>query len=44
MIKEACEAANNDPDTQRMQREMGALPDTMTDGWEDDSSELPEDH
>jgi len=34
MVKEACEAANNDPETQKIQREMGALPDTMTDEWE----------
>ena len=26
-----CEAANNDPETQEIQREMDALPDTMTD-------------
>jgi hypothetical protein len=37
MIKEACLAANNDPDTQQMQAEFDALPDTMTEAWDDDS-------
>jgi hypothetical protein len=41
MIIEACEAVNNDPETQEIEREMAALPDTMTEAWEDDS-ELPE--
>jgi hypothetical protein len=31
----ACEAANNDPETQEIQREMAALPDTMTEEWDD---------
>ncbi len=30
-----CEAANNDPETQQIQREMDALPDTMTEEWDD---------
>ncbi len=37
MIKEACLAANNDPDTQQMQAEFDALPDTMAEAWDDDS-------
>ena len=28
-----CEAANNDPETQEIEREMAALPDTMTEEW-----------
>jgi hypothetical protein len=32
-----CEAANNDPETQEIQREFDALPNTMTDVWEDGS-------
>ena len=31
----ACEAANNDPETQEIEREMAALPDTMTEEWDD---------
>ena len=38
MIKEACLAANNDPETQQMQAEFDALPDTMTEEWNDDSA------
>jgi len=38
MIKEACLAANNDPETQQMQAEFDALPDTMTEEWDDDSA------
>ena len=30
-----CKAANNDPETQQIQREMAALPDTMTEEWDD---------
>ncbi len=30
-----CEAANNDPETQEIEREMAALPDTMTEEWND---------
>jgi hypothetical protein len=30
-----CEAANNDPETQEIEREMAALPDTMTEEWDD---------
>ena len=37
MIQEACEAANNDPETQQIQAEFDALPDEMTEAWEDDS-------
>ena len=29
-----CSAANNDPETQEIQREMAALPDTMTEEWD----------
>ena len=29
-----CEAANNDPETQEIEREMAALPDTMTEEWD----------
>ncbi len=32
-----CEAANNDPETQQIQAEFAALPDEMTEAWEDDS-------
>ncbi len=28
-----CDAANNDPETQEIEREMAALPDTMTEDW-----------
>ncbi len=38
VIKEACLAANNDPDTKRMQAEFDALPDTMTEEWDDSAS------
>jgi hypothetical protein len=38
MLIDACEAANNDPETQEIEREMAALPDTMTEEWEDDST------
>jgi len=38
MIKEACLAANNDPETQQMQAEFDALPDTMTEEWDVDSA------
>ena len=38
MIREACLAANNDPETQQMQAEFDALPDTMTEEWNDDSA------
>ena len=31
----ACEAANIDPETQEIEREMAALPDTMTEEWDD---------
>ena len=30
-----CNAVNNDPETQEIQREMAALPDTMTEEWDD---------
>ncbi len=30
-----CNAANNDPETQEIEREMAALPDTMTEEWDD---------
>jgi hypothetical protein len=33
--EKACEAANNDPETQQIRREMDALPDTMTEEWID---------
>ncbi len=36
MLMEACEAANNDPETREIEREMNALPDTMTEEWDDD--------
>ena len=29
----ACETANNDPETREIEREMDALPDTMTEEW-----------
>ena len=35
MLKEACLAANEDPETQEIQREMAALPDAMTEDWHD---------
>ncbi len=35
-----CEAANNDPETQEIEREMAALPDTMMEEW-NDPIELP---
>ncbi len=35
--EEVCCLANNDPETQAIQREMAALPDTMTEEWHDDS-------
>jgi hypothetical protein len=38
MIKEACLAANNDPETQEIQAEFDALPDTMTEVWDEDSA------
>jgi hypothetical protein len=38
MLIEACIAANNDPETQEIEREMAALPNTMTEDW--DESEL----
>ena len=40
MLIEACEAANDDPETQEIEREMAALPDTMTEEREDDSVDL----
>lgn len=33
----ACEAANRDPETQQIQADFDALPDTMTEKWDDDS-------
>lgn len=33
MLIEACDAANNDPETREIEREMDALPDTMTEEW-----------
>ena len=30
-----CQAANDDPETQQIEREMAALPDTMTEEWND---------
>jgi hypothetical protein len=38
IIKEACLAANNDSETQQMQAEFDALPDTMIEEWDDDSA------
>jgi hypothetical protein len=38
MIKEACLAANSDLDTQRMQAEFGAMPDTIAEEWDDSAS------
>jgi len=38
LLMEACIAANNDPETQEIEREFAALPDTMTEDW--DESEL----
>ncbi len=35
-----CELANNDPETQEIEREMAALPDTMTEDWHDVSVEV----
>jgi hypothetical protein len=35
MLMEACEAANNDPETLEIEREMAALPDTMTEEWDE---------
>jgi metal-responsive CopG/Arc/MetJ family transcriptional regulator len=36
MLIEACEAANLDPETREIEREMDALPDTMAEEWDDD--------
>ena len=33
----ACEAANRDPEMQQIQADFDALPDTMTEAWDDDS-------
>ena len=38
MLMDACIAANNDPETQQIEHQMAALPDTMTEAW--DESEL----
>jgi hypothetical protein len=38
LLMEACIAANNDPETQEIESEFAALPDTMTEDW--DESEL----
>jgi metal-responsive CopG/Arc/MetJ family transcriptional regulator len=35
MLIEACEAANSDPETQQIEREMASLPDTMTEAWDE---------
>jgi hypothetical protein len=35
-----CKAANSDPETQEIEREMAALPDTMTEEW-NEPIELP---
>lgn len=35
MLVEACEAANLDPETREIELEMDALPDTMTEEWND---------
>jgi hypothetical protein len=34
LLIEACEAANSDPETRQIEREMDALPDTMTEEWD----------
>ena len=34
----ACEAANNDPETQQIQSEFDALPDTFAEVWDDSPS------
>jgi hypothetical protein len=41
MLIAACEAANSDPETRQIEREMAALPDTMTEEW-NDSVKLPQ--
>jgi hypothetical protein len=38
MLIEACDAANSDPETAVIEREMDALPDTMTEEWNDASA------
>jgi hypothetical protein len=38
MLKAACLAANDDPETRQIQAEFDALPDTMTEEWDDTSS------
>jgi metal-responsive CopG/Arc/MetJ family transcriptional regulator len=38
MLKEACLAANDDPETQQIQAEFDALPDTMNEAWDDSAS------
>lgn len=35
MLIEACIAANNDPETQEIEREMASLPDNMTEAWDE---------
>ena len=38
MLKAACLAANDDPETQQIQAEFDALPDAMTEVWDDSAS------
>jgi hypothetical protein len=38
MLKEACLAANEDSETQQIQSEFDALPDTMNEVWDDPSA------
>jgi metal-responsive CopG/Arc/MetJ family transcriptional regulator len=38
MLKAACLAANEDPETREIQAEFDALPDTMTEEWDDTPS------
>jgi len=35
MLVEACIAANNDLETQEIERELAALPNTMTEAWDE---------
>lgn len=35
MLKEACLAANNDPETRQIEAEFDALPDSIMEEWDD---------
>jgi hypothetical protein len=34
ILAETCEAANKDPETQAIQRQLAALPRTLTEAWD----------